>query len=153
MVDVFSPEKRSQVMREIRSHGNKSTEQTLISIFREQHLSGWRRNQSLFGKPDFVFRKARVCVFVDGCFWHGCPKCYRLPSSNVEYWSAKIERNMARDRLVSRSLRFKGWRVLRIWEHELQKKNRQNLLRRLRRTLLNNTPLLNGQGVSPSNSA
>ncbi|WP_404995886.1 very short patch repair endonuclease [Burkholderia cepacia] len=121
MVDVFSPEKRSHVMRLIRSHGNKTTEETLISIFREQHLSGWRRRQPLFGKPDFVFRKARVCVFVDGCFWHGCPKCSRLPSSNVEYWSTKIERNKTRDRLVSKSLKHDGWRVLRIWEHELKK--------------------------------
>lgn len=147
MVDVFSSEKRSQVMGLIRSHGNKTTEKMLIRIFQEHRLSGWRWHQPLLGKPDFVFRKARVCVFVDGCFWHGCPKCYRLPSSNVEYWSAKIERNKARDRLVSKSLTHDGWRVLRIWEHELKKNNRRNLLRRLRRALLKRKALRNGMAV------
>ena len=135
MVDVFSSKKRSEVMRRVRSHGNKTTEVRLIEIFRAQHMTGWRRKQSLFGKPDFVFRKEKVCIFVDGCFWHGCPKCSRTPTSNVEYWVAKIDRNRTRDRLVSTSLRRAGWRVLRIWEHELKDGNRRNLLRRLKRAL------------------
>lgn len=135
MADVFTIEKRSQLMGRIKSRGNKSTEEALVGIFREHRMVGWRRNQPLFGKPDFVFRKAKVCVFVDGCFWHGCPKCYRNPSSNSAYWAAKIERNRARDKKVSKPLRHDGWRVLRVWEHELAKFNRANLLRRLTRAI------------------
>jgi DNA mismatch endonuclease (patch repair protein) len=75
----------------------------------------------LVGKPDFVFPIRRLVVFVDGCFWHGCPKCQRIPSSNVPYWDRKIERNRIRDRAVNTSLRRSGWRVLRIWEHQLER--------------------------------
>lgn len=67
---------------------------------------------------DVVFTKARVAVFVDGCFWHGCPEHYRRPASNVEYWDAKVLRNVARDREVDRLLTEAGWSVVRVWEHE-----------------------------------
>jgi DNA mismatch endonuclease (patch repair protein) len=76
------------------------------------------------GRPDFVFRRQHVCVFVDGCFWHGCPRCYRRPSSNRKYWDEKVKRNRARDRRVNQELRRRGWRVLRFWEHDLEKPNR-----------------------------
>lgn len=89
MTDIWSKQKRSEVMSLIRSHGNKATELRLIKIFREFHITGWRRNQPLFGKPDFTFRRERVVVFVDGCFWHGCPKCYKRPGSNQEFWDTK----------------------------------------------------------------
>lgn len=118
MTDVFTREKRSQVMARIKSGGNKTTERELAAIFCGQHMAGWRRNQKLLGKPDFVFSKRRVCVFVDGCFWHGCPKCYRAPTSNVGYWASKVERNRERDRDVSKTLRSKGWRILRVWEQD-----------------------------------
>jgi DNA mismatch endonuclease (patch repair protein) len=131
MIDVFDLATRSELMGRIRSYGNKTTELKLIEIFRANGITGWCRKQKLFGKPDFVFRKSKVCVFVDGCFWHGCPKCYRSPSSNQTYWSAKIQRNKARDRLVSKTLRDAGWHVLRIWEHQLAEKCRGRLLRRL----------------------
>lgn len=68
-------------------------------------------------RADVVFVAKRVAVFVDGCFWHGCPEHCRSPSSNVAYWEAKIERNRARDRRVTQALRDGGWVVLRIWEH------------------------------------
>ena len=103
----------------IRSRGNKATELRLIEIFHEFGITGWRRNQPLLGKPDFTFRRERVVVFVDGCFWHGCPRCYRRPSSNQEFWDAKIANNRKRDRLVSRELRRLGWQVVRIWQHQL----------------------------------
>jgi DNA mismatch endonuclease (patch repair protein) len=135
MVDVLDSAARSELMRRIRSHGNKSTELKIIEVFRANAITGWRRKQKLYGKPDFVFRKSKVCVFVDGCFWHGCPKCYRSPSSNVGYWSGKIQRNKVRDRLVSRTLRGDGWHVLRIWEHQLADKSHKRLLRRLRDAL------------------
>jgi DNA mismatch endonuclease (patch repair protein) len=105
----------------IRSRGNKATELRLIEIFREFHITGWRRNQPLFGRPDFTFRRERVVVFVDGCFWHGCPKCYKRPGSNQEFWDTKIGNNRKRDRLVNRELRHEGWKVVRIWQHQLSK--------------------------------
>ncbi len=69
-------------------------------------------------RPDLVFKGARVVVFVDGCFWHGCPDHCRRPGSNVEYWNAKIDRNRARDARTETALRDAGWTVVRVWEHE-----------------------------------
>jgi DNA mismatch endonuclease, patch repair protein len=135
MADIWDKSKRSEVMSLIRSRGNRSTELRLLAVFRENGITGWRRGQKLTGSPDFVFRRERVCVFVDGCFWHACPKCYRLPASNRAFWEAKAERNRARDRAVTRELKRRGWRVLRIWEHELKVKNRGRLLWRIRRAL------------------
>jgi DNA mismatch endonuclease, patch repair protein len=120
MSDVFTKEKRSQVMSRIRGRGNKDTELAMINIFRRYHISGWRRNQVLFGKPDFVFPQHKVAVFVDGCFWHGCPLHSNMPKNNREFWEKKLNGNKARDRLVSRTLRKLGWKVVRIWEHELK---------------------------------
>lgn len=106
-------------MAAIRSCGNKDTELKLAAIMRAARVTGWRRNHPLFGKPDFVFRRERLAVFVDGCFWHGCPKHARQPGSNTAYWMPKLARNKARDRHVSRMLRQNGWKVMRIWEHHL----------------------------------
>src|ERR1017187_8641748 len=119
MADVFSRRKRSQVMAAIKSKGNKDTELKLISIFRANGISGWRRNQKILGKPDFVFRRERLAVFVDGCFWHGCRWHCRKPKSRTDFWIPKIARNRARDREVSKTLPRLGWRVHRIWEHSL----------------------------------
>jgi DNA mismatch endonuclease (patch repair protein) len=87
----------------------------------------------LLGKPDFVFPKSRLTVFVDGCFWHGCPKHGHTPRSNTAYWRKKIARNIERDQEVNRELKKRGWRVFRIWEHELTLKHRKRLLYRFRR--------------------
>jgi len=106
-------------MAAIRSKGNKDTELKLAAILRSHKINGWRRHQLLPGNPDFVFRKEKLAVFVDGCFWHGCPKHGRKPSSNQNYWLAKLLRNRIRDREVSRILRNSFWKVLRLWEHEL----------------------------------
>jgi DNA mismatch endonuclease (patch repair protein) len=136
MPDVFTKTKRSEVMSRIRSHGNRDTELVLVKIFRSHGLTGWRRRQPLFGKPDFIFRAAKVAVFVDGCFWHGCPVHCRMPQANRPFWRKKLQRNRDRDRLVSRTLRQHGWRVLRIWEHALARKNEPRLVKRLHRVLL-----------------
>src|SRR6266571_4356480 len=120
MPDVFSKAKRSDVMSRIRSHKNKDTELRLISVFRQFRVTGWRRKQKVVGNPDFVFRREKVAVFVDGCFWHGCPRCYRAPTSNENYWTAKHARNRLRDKTVTKQLRRLGWRVIRIWEHRLR---------------------------------
>ena len=121
MPDVFTKSKRSQVMARIRSRGNKDTEMVLARLLRSHGITGWRRHQHVFGRPDFIFRMHRLAVFVDGCFWHGCQRCYRAPASNRKFWSAKYQRNKDRDRRVGRELRKSGWCVLRIWEHQLLK--------------------------------
>jgi DNA mismatch endonuclease (patch repair protein) len=86
-------------------------------------------------RPDFVFRREKLAVFVHGCFWHGCPQHYRRPKGNRKFWDAKIARNMERDATVTKALRKAGWRVLHLWEHELAKKREARLLARLRRWL------------------
>jgi DNA mismatch endonuclease, patch repair protein len=131
MSDVFSRKKRSEVMSLIRGSGNKDTELRLIQIFRTSGVTGWRRGSKLPGKPDFVFPKLKTAVFVDGCFWHGCPRHGTKPKNRAAFWLAKLTGNKARDRRVDRLLRAKGWKVMRIWEHELARKNLPRLLRRL----------------------
>ena len=129
--DTVSPEKRSAIMRAVRSTGNKATEIVLMKLMRERQITGWRRHVSLHGKPDFVFRKQKVAVFVDGCFWHGCSKHCRMPKGNRKYWQTKIVTNKVRDASVTRTPRRASWRVLRVWEHELAKKNEARLVRRI----------------------
>lgn len=119
MPDVFTVAKRSEVMSRIRGRGNKQTELALAKLFRASGIIGWRRHQAFFGKPDFVFRRERVAIFVDGCFWHGCPKHSNMPVNNQLFWQDKLSANKRRDRLVTRTLRTQGWQVLRIWEHDL----------------------------------
>lgn len=135
MADVFTAKKRSSVMACVRSSGNKDTEFHLMSLFRAHHITGWRRNYPCFGKPDFVFPKLRIAVFVDGCFWHGCPRHYRRPKSRRSFWDAKIARNKARDREVGRKLRATGWRVVRVWEHALSRRMERRTMIRLLRIL------------------
>lgn len=124
MTDVLSRKQRSQVMAAVRSRGNRATELKLISILRASDITGWRRNQRLPGKPDFVFRKERLAIFVDGCFWHGCPKHGEVPATNKQYWRTKLSRNKARDRRVLTILKKQNWRPLRLWEHDLKDPSR-----------------------------
>ena len=124
----MSRAKRSDIMRAVRSRGNKDTELALMRAFRQHHITGWRRHQAVFGKPDFVFPKLRLAVFVDGCFWHGCPRHGTKPRNNAAFWRKKFARNKARDRLVTRTLRQSGWRVLRIWNTNWRGKGRRGWL-------------------------
>ena len=124
MSDVFSKSKRSAVMAAIRSCGNKDTEIVLAKLLRAHHITGWRRKWPVFGKPDFAFPKRRLAVFVDGCFWHQCPKHCQMPRGNRAFWVRKFAANKARDRKVGRILRKAGWTVVRFWEHELAKPDR-----------------------------
>jgi DNA mismatch endonuclease (patch repair protein) len=81
---------------------------------------GYRVHANLPGRPDVVFTRVRLAVFVDGCFWHGCKKCgIPTPRTNRSYWGPKLERNRARDRRTNRKLRVSGWSVLRFWEHQV----------------------------------
>lgn len=124
MADIFSKKKRSLVMSRIRGRGNKATELALRSLLRENGIKGWRRHLKLPGTPDFAFVDEKTAVFVDGCFWHGCSRCGNkiAPTTNRGYWLPKIKANQRRDRRTNRNLRLTGWRVLRIWEHDLKKK-------------------------------
>ncbi len=122
-------------MSRIKSRGNTTTELKLIKVFRQNEITGWRRNYSLFGSPDFVFPRNRLAVFVDGCFWHGHPQKCRMPRTNRKYWAKKIERNKARDRQVGKVLRKMGWTVIRIWENEV---DRQAAARKIARALKRN---------------
>lgn len=133
MSDAIDKAKRSW-MGQIRSKGNKSTELRVVDIFRQHGVTGWRRHWPVAGRPDFVFPKAKVALFVDGCFWHGHDCRVFRHSQNVDYWDAKIARNKRRDRRVSRALRAAGWSVVRVWECQLKEPTR--LLRRLSRLLV-----------------
>lgn len=131
MSDVFTIEKRSEVMKAVKSRNTKTTELKMIQIFKELYITGWRRTYPLIGKPDFVFPKKRIIVFVDGCFWHGHDCRNVTPSANAEFWNAKRAYNRRHDETVTNALEKKNWKVIRIWECELKKKNRENLLIKL----------------------
>ena len=81
-------------------------------------------------RADIVFPRRRLVVFVDGCFWHGCPEHCRVPTRNRTYWQAKLERNMTRDARVGAALTAAGWRVLRVWEHEVLERAVSEVLER-----------------------
>lgn len=131
MADVFDKDQRSQIMQKVKSHGNKSTEMKLISVFSANGISGWRRNYPVKGHPDFVFLKEKIAVFVDGCFWHGHDCRNTRPSDNQDYWQKKREHNIKHDKEVTAMFEKRNWRVLRIWECELKKKNEVFLINKL----------------------
>jgi DNA mismatch endonuclease (patch repair protein) len=135
MADIFTKAKRSQVMSRIRGRGNKETEIAFAQLLRQNKITGWRRHYPIFGKPDFAFPKRKLAVFVDGCFWHSCPKHSKMPVNNQPFWKKKLSANKLRDRLVAQTIRSQGWRVLRIWEHELTRKRIAKLLQRILRAL------------------
>lgn len=136
MTDIFSKGKRSKVMGLIRSRGNRTTELRLVELMRQHGLAGWRRHLKLPGQPDFTFPKQRVCVFVHGCFWHGCPHCRRIPKTNAKFWKQKITANQKRDSRVSILLRKRGFKVLTVWECGLRNKSSTYSLRRIQCALL-----------------
>ena len=131
-MDTLSRRKRSEIMAKVRSRGNASTELKAVKILRRNKITGWRRHVPVFGRPDFVFAETRIALFIDGCFWHGCPRCYRAPKSSQNYWRRKIARNKKRDFEVSRELRKLGWRVLRV--RECQLKSPKHLLHLLKKS-------------------
>jgi DNA mismatch endonuclease (patch repair protein) len=129
-VDKFTRDKRSEIMARVRSRGNATTELRALRILRSGAITGWRRHLPIFGRPDFAFFKSRTALFIDGCFWHGCPRCYEAPKSSSAFWLRKLAKNRKRDMEVSRQLRRRGWKVLRVWECRL--KSPAYLLRRIR---------------------
>lgn len=120
MVDNLKPEDRRRTMQSVKGR-NTRIEKRINALLAGMGLKGWKKNvESLPGKPDIAFIDRRVAIFVDGCFWHGCPHCQRpLPQTNRDYWEKKIKRNVALAESYNAALRSDGWTVIRIWEHEI----------------------------------
>ena len=133
VMDNVVSKARSRIMAQVRSRGNRSTELQLIKCFRILGIKGWRRGSNIIGKPDFVFPKLRLAVFVDGCFWHGCFQHCRMPSTKKRYWFAKINANRERHKTVSQALKKLGWSTLRIWEHDIRPQPSPRIIDKLRR--------------------
>ena len=119
--DVFTPEKRSAVMRRVKGR-DTAPEVAVRRMLRAAGIGYRLGGQGLPGKPDLVMKGRRTVVFVHGCFWHGhdCPRGSRKPKANADYWTAKLERNVARDRRVEAQLTTEGWRVVTVWECALK---------------------------------
>ncbi len=135
MKDPLNKAERSTLMAKVRSKGNLSTEMAVESVLRASSIWGWRKHpKNVLGHPDFYFPRVKLVVFVDGCFWHGCPKCGRIPKTRVKFWTDKISSNRLRDDRLRGRLRKSGFFTMRIWEHEVKKASWVNrLLIRLKR--------------------
>ncbi len=114
-------ENRSKAMAAVKSRGNLTTEWRFRSALVRAGVRGWTiQARGLVGSPDFCFPSEKLVVFVDGCFWHGCPQCGHTPKTNNGYWKEKVKRNRARDQRNATELRSQGFEVIRFWEHQLQ---------------------------------
>lgn len=121
-MDVFSKDKRSKVMSRIRGRGNRSTERRMAAMLRAKAISGWQMHRGdVPGTPDFYFPKLHLALFIDGCFWHQCPRCSKLPTQNSAFWAEKLSKNVRRDRRTRRALNRFGISVWRLWEHDLER--------------------------------
>lgn len=119
-MDIMSPEKRSRLMSRVRS---RDTGPEML-LRRALWSAGYRyrlgHRLKLPGKPDLVFPRARLAVYVDGCFWHACPEHATQPTTRSEWWREKIQGNVSRDRRVDAQMAELGWTVMRFWEHEVE---------------------------------
>jgi DNA mismatch endonuclease (patch repair protein) len=130
-MDNLTREQRHKNMQNIRSV-NTAPERLVAKEFRKRKIYFSQHSKTLIGKPDFIFRKKRVVVFVDSDFWHGHSKRLIMPKSNLEYWAKKIKRNRARDKVVNSALKKSGWKVLRFWEHDIKNNLNRNLTKVLK---------------------
>lgn len=120
MADVHSKEKRSYNMSMIKGSNTKPEIALRAALWNGGHRYRLK-NRDIHGNPDLTFRRAKLAIFVDGCFWHKCPDHFIQPKNNKKFWADKINRNIARDSQVNENLKKEGWIVLRFWEHEIQK--------------------------------
>lgn len=120
MTDVLTPDQRKLNMSRIRAK-NTGPEVKLRKMLYAAGVRGYRIHFNLPGKPDIVFTKKKIAVFVDGCFWHKCPVCFKEPETRKEFWMKKIQSNIDRDKKVNEQLQQDGWIVVRVWEHEIRK--------------------------------
>lgn len=118
MADVLTEKQRSFCMSRIKGRDTKPE----VTLRKELWRLGfrYRLRSKLPGKPDLVFPKYRAVLFVDGCFWHGCPRHMVRPKTNYSFWADKVRQNKARDRRVNKILKNNGWRVIRVWEHDIR---------------------------------
>ena len=121
MVDVLTPEQRAYNMSRIRGK-DTSPELKLRKMLSAEGIRGYRIHYDLPGKPDIVFVKKKIVIFIDGCFWHKCPLDFQEPETRKEFWMTKINSNIKRDKKVNEQLKTDGWKVVRFWEHEVRKK-------------------------------
>ena len=137
MPDNHSKEVRSMNMSHIRSTNSKPEEIVRKYLF-SKGLRYRKNVRTLPGKPDIVLRKYKTIIFVNGCFWHkhDCGR-FVMPSSNIEYWTKKINRNVERDKSNTEQLEAQGWRLLTIWECQLKKKSGVDNLRALYEKIIN----------------
>ncbi|HEV7681174.1 MAG TPA: very short patch repair endonuclease [Pyrinomonadaceae bacterium] len=113
------PKVRSLAMAAVKGKHNRTTEIQFRMALVRAGITGWLTHSDLPGKPDVYFSKAKIAIFLDGCFWHGCGRCGHIPKTNNLFWATKIRRTQARDRKTSRLLRKRGVHVIRTWEHTL----------------------------------
>ena len=136
-MDNLKRDVRKRVMSRNRGSGTRSTELRFRLLLVRSGVRGWSLGgqSGLPGAPDVIFPKDKLAVFLDGCFWHGCIKCRTIPVTNRRFWERKIGANRKRDRRVVRDLKVAGWKVVRVWEHELRDKHERVLanVRSLRR--------------------
>ena len=116
-MDVLTKQQRSYNMSRIRS---SNTKPEIILRYKLKEF-GFCYQPKSFGRPDFANNKTKVAIFLDGCFWHKCPKCYKKPVIRKKFWETKIIQNKKRDRKVNRYLKKEGWNVIRVWEHDVKK--------------------------------
>jgi DNA mismatch endonuclease (patch repair protein) len=129
MTDVLTQEQRKLNMSRIRAK-NTGPEVKLRKMLFAEGIRGYRIHYSLPGKPDIVFTKKKIAIFIDGCFWHKCPVCFQEPETRKEFWMKKIQSNVDRDERVNEQLKAEGWTILRIWEHEVRK-NPEDVVKRI----------------------
>jgi len=127
-MDTVSKQRRSEIMSLIKSRDSK-----IETLFRKElwkHGFRYRKNSGkYFGKPDVVLKQHKAVIFIDSCFWHGCKKHCRIPTARKTYWIDKIKRNKIRDKEVSKHYKKQGWKIIRIWEHDLPQKISATILK------------------------
>ena len=116
MTDVLSKEQRSYCMSKIKSSKTKPE----LKLKKTLKLFGFIYQPKIYGKPDFIHRREKIAVFVDGCFWHKCPKCFKKPKTNGKFWIENINKNVEMDKKFTKKLKKEGWKVITIWEHKLK---------------------------------
>jgi DNA mismatch endonuclease, patch repair protein len=137
MTDVLTKDQRAYNMSMIRGK-NTGPEIKLRKLLWSQGIRGYRIHYNLLGKPDIVFTKNKIAIFIDGCFWHKCPVDFQEPEIRKEFWMKKINSNVERDKKVNEYLKAEGWVVVRFWEHEI-KRNPDNVVKKIKEILNEST--------------
>ena len=136
MVDIFTREQRSKIMSKIKTRDTGIEKALRSALWLQGHR--FRVQYPVYGKPDIVFPKQKIAIFCDGCYWHGCPICKKIPVANKEFWLNKFKSNIKRAEKVNRILKEKGWIVLRFWGHEI-KNDLDNVVSKIETKLIANS--------------